>query len=126
MREMHDCIMSLDCLHPVCFQCSEDIEITVMAECSICAEVNLPEFGSAASPAYSSTTEDNVGLSYRPSSKVTALLGNLTEDRRESANAPYKRYRCVPNLLYRLLTSLKCHFLILDQDARPHRSCSDS
>ena len=91
--EVHDYISLLRCMHPACHRCSQEMEIDVEPECSICSGTNLKKADAAWEPAI----RDHMDLDYQPSSKVTALLRNLESDKGGSTDTPVKRYPILSN-----------------------------
>ena len=92
--KVHEYISILRCMHPACHRCSQEMEIDVEPECSICLGTNLEN----ADQASASALRGHMNLDYRPSSKVIALLRNLHIDKGGSTETPVKRYSNLPNL----------------------------
>ena len=87
-------ISLLRCMHPACHRCSQEMEIDVEPECSICSGTNLKKAAPACEPAIRS----HMDLDYRPSSKVTTLLRNLESGKGGSTETSIKRYSILSNL----------------------------
>lgn len=93
-RKVDDFNSLLRCLHPTCRLCSEEKDILTPdgePECLICAstasqDTSHPDTDSEPE------TRDDIGVEYRPSSKVTALLKNLRRFSQEPTDLPIKRY----------------------------------
>ena len=92
--EVHDYKSLLRCMHPACHRCSQEMEIDVEPECSVCSGTNLKKVDLAWEPAI----QGHMDLDYQPSSKVTALLRNLEIDKGRSTETPVKRYSILSNL----------------------------
>lgn len=92
--EIHDYNLLLRCMHPTCHRCSQEMEIDIEPECSICSGTNLKK----ADPAWEPATRGPMDLDYQPSSKVTALLRNLESNKGGSTETPVKRYTILSNL----------------------------
>ncbi len=91
---VYDYISLLQCMHPTCRRCSQEIEIDVEPECSTCSGTTLKKVVPACKPAI----RDYMDIDYRPSSKVEALLRNLESGKGGSTETSVKRYSILSDL----------------------------
>ncbi len=102
-RKVHDIDSLLPCMHLACSSCFEEKEMMVSKgelECLICANADSPRSNNEQE--VDEPMPDVTIVSYRPSSKVAALIKNLLSYNADSANLPIKRWSThIPSLGFR-------------------------